>query len=299
MDKKIKLWSSLSVATLISAGVLSGCEPQSEGESTSAQPAEGPSSYQADAGSKASKATAEKAADSGGALSASGGEGEGEGEGEGGGAVDLGTDDIAFVTRLELIRGHLWVGMELFRAGHLEQARTHMKHPKDELYAALKPAFKARGLEPFDSALTDLATAVENDAGAGKVEDAYAALEDELARTRGATPLAPHERLQVVARLVRTAGEEYAIGVNEQGKVINAHEYQDALGFVTVAESMLESIETGGKEEVAETVAQVKKLIEPLHAAWSGVMPPESVDFDPSKLHGAAARIELAALSLD
>src|SRR5690606_14752630 len=86
----------------------------------------------------------------------------GEGEGEGASApADLSQDDAAYLAHLGLVRGHLWVGVQLYNAGHKGMALTHMKHPKDELYADLEPAFEARNEAGFADVLSALAAAVE------------------------------------------------------------------------------------------------------------------------------------------
>src|SRR6187399_1890325 len=61
---------------------------------------------------------------------AAGGEG-GEG-GEGARSADAGVDNVAYLTHLSLIRGHLEVGMELYRQGEHKAAEPHMKHPIEE-----------------------------------------------------------------------------------------------------------------------------------------------------------------------
>ena len=57
--------------------------------------------------------------------------------------ASLATDDIAYLTHLGLIRGHLRVGVDLYEKGVREHAKRHMKHPADELYAALTSASSA------------------------------------------------------------------------------------------------------------------------------------------------------------
>jgi hypothetical protein len=91
-----------------------------------------------------------------------GGEG-GEGGG-GGGAPQLATNDAAYLTQLGLIRGHLNVGFDLYQQGEVDAAKTHMKHPGDELYAALEPAFAARGVPGFAKQLETLAAMVQREA---------------------------------------------------------------------------------------------------------------------------------------
>jgi hypothetical protein len=100
-----------------------------------------------------------------------------------------------------------------------------------------------------------------------------------------------------VQRLVRTAGEEYEEGV-EGGRVVNPHEYQDALGFVRTAEEAVARLKQRGAGH-PELFAKVERELEALDAALPGVVPPEQVSADASLFHGAAARIEIALLSLE
>ena len=58
-------------------------------------------------------------------------------------SVKLFGQPFPVLTQLSLIRGHLFVGMELYRQGAVDHAKTHMKHPQDEIYASLRPAIRA------------------------------------------------------------------------------------------------------------------------------------------------------------
>ena len=103
-------------------------------------------------------------------------------------------------------------------------------------------------------------------------------------------------RLQVILNLMRIAAEEYAIGVKD-GKVVNAHEYQDALGFVRVAERLLEG--ASQEERSSEAVAATREQLDALAVAWPSLIPPDRIETSPSLLYGAAARVEIASLSID
>ena len=211
------------------------------------------------------------------------------------GQPDLATDDVAYLTQLGLVRGHLSVGFGLYREGAKEAARSHMKHPGDELYAALVPAFAARGAPPFDAALAHLATLVERNAPVAEVEAAYADLERGIAAaSAGASKAGLKERLGAVARLVRTAGEEYAEGVKD-GAVVNAHEYQDALGFARVAREMVRTIPAGERARASAAIAAIEAELAKLDHLWPSLVPPPSVKGDAAEIFGAASRIELAA----
>ncbi|MEO0812958.1 MAG: hypothetical protein AAFY60_08845, partial [Myxococcota bacterium] len=99
----------------------------------------------------------------------------------------------------------------------------------------------------------------------------------------------PAPRLKLVAALVREAAAEYAIAVVD-GKMMNAHEYQDAFGFTTVARGLVEGLPDGAaKADAAKTLDEV------LGSMWPGLMPPEALSTAADQLHGAAAKIDLLA----
>lgn len=267
MHKRTKLWSSLSLAALVGTGAVGTYAQQQVDDSAPAQ-----------------------------AIPA--GEGEGEGLAP---EVDPATDDVAYLTQLGLMRGHLLVGLELYRKGHIEHARTHMKHPKSELYAELVPAFEARGSSGFGEQLSALTAAVESDDSAPEtVEGAYSDVLAGIAAAEATVgEVTPVEQLQVVVNLLRTAAEEYGIGVVD-GKVVNGHEYQDAFGFTQTAEAMVNNIDPGDDAELAAGLKTIDAHIQELFdaGAWPAVMPPDTLDVDASLLFGNAARIEIVVLGL-
>lgn len=227
-----------------------------------------------------------------------------DGEGEGAVSQSLINDDAAYLTRLHLILGHLEVGVSLYREGYAAAALTHMKHPADELYAALVPAFAARGVPGFSAQLETLATAVADDAGVATVEDAFAAVTSGIDAAVAGVPATAQSSgalwMQVVVNLMRAAAAEYAIAVVD-GRLENAHEYQDALGFTRVARSLVE--ELAGASAAAQPALQAviktaRNQLGAVQPLWVGVMPPDVVDGQASTLYGAAARVELAASAL-
>lgn len=234
------------------------------------------------------------------ALAGEGGEGEGgEGEGgEGGGAADLTKDDAAYLGQLGLVRGHLWVGVQLYKAGHKDMALTHMKHPGDELYAGLKPAFAARDEEGFAEALSALADAVEQGQSVEMVEQRHRELEAGIADAENLQSANLKVALASIERMVRTAAEEYAIGVRN-GEIVNAHEYQDAYGFVEAAKARLALLNDVQRQESPDAVAEVETQLNAVASLWPALVPEGKVEGDASKLYGAAARIQLAGWELE
>lgn len=271
MARRLKLLTGLSTLALTGALALGGCSGEGEAEGE---------------GEGAEGSTTAVAAGAEG-----GGEGQSEGEGAAG-AGDPATDDIEYMRRLGLVRGHLVAFIELYRAGDFDAAGMHVKHPESELYAGLVPAFKARGEPGFAEALEALVAAAE---ARGDVDGAYAAVVEAIEANAPAASLS--SKLLAVAAMARAAGGEFDIGVEDDGTISNAHEYQDAYGFLTAAQNMLTSEETADMNK-AEAIALAQEQLGIALRSFSGGLVAERTDGTASAIYGAAARIEIAGLGL-
>lgn len=304
MQRRTKVWTRLGYAALAggaSALLLTACGGES-GEGEGKKKSEARQSSTALPGAK------------------SGGEGEGEGAGqhtghaasaagtgEGEGATpdaDLATDNVAYLTQLSLVRGHLLVGMELFRQGAVDASSGHFLHPGIEIYPQLEPALVARGGKPFKADLEALAAKVAKPASKEEVEAAYRTVLtaiDAAEHAKTGTALGdPKSVLKLIEKIVRVAGTEYGNAVKD-GKVVLPVEYQDAYGFVAVAKARLDAIsEARQPAAVQAAAAQAREQLASLAPAWpeGKLIPPEKVTATGAMFHGAAARIEIAALSL-
>jgi hypothetical protein len=165
---------------------------------------------------------------------------------------------------------------------------THAKHPESELYAGLVPAFAARGKPGFAAELDALAHAVER---GEDVEAAYAAVTNAISDNEPDADFAT--RLMAIATLARTAGNEFAIGVADNGTVVNAHEYQDAYGFLMAAREMLASTDAADAQD-AQGLALADEQLQ-IALGEFDALTVNRVDGDASVIHGAAARIEIEA----
>lgn len=205
----------------------------------------------------------------------------------------LATDDTLYLTRLGLIRGHLHVGIALYRSGMLDHARGHMKHPGDELYAELNGAFSQRGSPGFADELDALAHSVEQGAGAAAVDAAYARLLEAItaAEARVApVPDANEERNRAVAaNLLREAAREYGIGVVD-GRIEQVHEYQDAYGFTHIAIDYLRRAPTQAGAPGSKRPSDVDD-VEALLDLWPALVPGAHVDGDAGRIVAVAGEI--------
>jgi hypothetical protein len=262
--RRLKLMTGLSTLAVASALALAGCGGEGEAEGGEGEA---------------------------GAAAVSGESEGGEGESEGGVvAGDPATDDVAYIRLLGLVRGHLVAFYELYRAGDRDMAMMHVKHPESELYASLTPAFAARGKPGFADELRALAAAAEG----GDIDGAYnAAVEAINAHLPAAKPAS---QILAISAMVRTAADEFDIGVEDDGVIVNAHEYQDAYGFLVAARDMLAGLDASDVD-VAEAVGQAHEQIEASLASFDGLVAVQT-EGKASALYGAAARIEIAARGL-
>lgn len=220
----------------------------------------------------------------------------GEG-GEGASSEDSIASDAVYLGQLAFIRGHLNVGVNLYREGDEEASATHMKHPESEIYAALQPALEARDAPGFAEQLAALAVAVESGAPLAEVEAAYQALLQGITAAEQAVPDQNARLLgEVIVDLVSTAAAEYDIAVHDDLTLENAHEYQDALGFIRVAYDYLDRLATVTAD--TSTVNAIREQLDLVHPVWSGLQPPQRLHTRPSVVYGAASRIELAVSRL-
>lgn len=195
-------------------------------------------------------------------------------------------DDTAYLLRLGLMRGHLLVGRELFSQGETAAAKTHAKHPQDEIYAQLADSFKERGARGFAAELSAHARAVES-GDAAAVNAAYRKVSAAIRRHERAVKASRLQVARVVTELLRVAAEEYAIGVVD-AELANAHEYQDAYGFTQVA------LQWAREKKFARIAGQINAVGD----MWHGLTPQKSLPHAASRLYGAAARVEILALRL-
>ena len=274
MVRRTKLWTSMQAVAFVGVTSITACSQDAN---------------------QTSEVSEEKVA----AAAMHHGEGA-HGEGEGvSTALNLAEDDLAYQAQLGLMRGHLLVGNALYQQGFIEHAKTHMKHPESELYADVADVLISRGGQGFAAQLSQLADAVNNEQGDEAVAAAYANIVTAIKQHEALIADDSKQAIQqmlVAASLIRTAADEYAIGVVD-GKTSNVHEYQDAYGFTQVSLDLVDSIDS---EDLAVKVAQkkVKDLIGETSPLWPAIVPADTVDGEAGQLYGVAAQIEIIAASL-
>ncbi len=227
-------------------------------------------------------------------LAQASGEAGESGEGGESGGIEQHSDTVALLTGLSLIEGHLRAGIALYRAGAADMAKTHMKHPKAEIYTDLEPLLGDDGFAPE---LATLAEAVEGGSDVATADAAFDAVLEKIVYARSENHASPRALFDAMMATMRVAADEYAIGVTD-GAISNMHEYQDAWGFAHATRELAQSLTTSDDATVAAAAQKTLVALAETEAVFDGIAPEGTLNGDASALYGAAARIELAALSV-
>jgi hypothetical protein len=201
--------------------------------------------------------------------------------------------DDQYLTHLGLVKGHLFVGVELYKKEFFENAKRHMKHPKSELYAGLIPTFEAKNASGFASELEVLALSVENNEALSIVSKNYKNLLEAISQNENYVDSKSNtfeKKVLLVKLLLEIAAEEYAIGIVD-GNIENKFEYQDALGFTTVAKNILKNANSlSSSEDVKRN--KIIEIIENLSPLWPSLVPTEKINGDAVKILTAVSKID-------
>ena len=113
----------------------------------------------------------------------------------------------------------------------------------------------------------------------------------------GKRPLAAATAVAVIINLLREAAAEYDEAFID-GKLSNAHEYQDAYGFTQIALAWAQDLAKRDDPQIRDVAQRSIAELADLDAMWPALMPPNQVKTKAAQLLGAAARVEIAALDL-
>lgn len=234
MKVELKTWGALGLATALAGAGLAGCSGEA-----------------GEAGESGEAAQVGEAGE--------GGEAGESGEGEGG---ENGALPVA--QRVAFMAGHVEAGLALYRAGEFEAAAKHMQHPVSETHASEREGLRELGFDP--APYEAVSAALEAGETAESVESQLAAVESNLADMRDR---AGGDAAAQIRFLMDTAVAEYSAGVQD-GAVTDAGEYQDAWGFVKVAQDIAQDLESAKADTVRETLSEMISL-------WpNGPVPTES-----------------------
>jgi hypothetical protein len=322
IPRKPRLWRTLGLgaaAVGLATGPAAALNPQSavadpvlwlsQGEAgengavESPEAGEGGEAVAQDEGGEAGEGGTAEAGEAGAALPEAGEQGEAgaaaatataEAGGEAGesGVIDAEDPVIGILTGLALVEGHVRSGLEAQELAQTETSRTHFAHPAAELYESLEPLLEAQGLPEFEAELDTLEDAT-TDADREAAADALMARMSEIRTALAATPA---QRFAALTAITRVAATEYEAGVQD-GRVVNAEEYQDTRGFLAAARAEAEALAQSDDTTVQGAAQDVIAALDEAAAAVPAFDTLDGLPADAGAIVAStAARVELAGL---
>jgi hypothetical protein len=203
-------------------------------------------------------------------------------------------DDASLMTQLGLMRGHLFVGMEVSKAGDAKQASLHFHHPLKEIYAGIEADLKAHNVEGLNTQLAALEAAGD---GQGDVKAAYDGAVAAIGKAEdalGGMKSDPKFVIATAMAMLDQAASEYAAAYPAD-KLAELEEYQDSMGFVMKADALIDTVSDKIKGAGYEAMdADILKL----KTAWPSVTAPEKPVIDAAGVAALVAKIKTAAAAL-
>lgn len=186
--------------------------------------------------------------------------------------------DVDYMTKLGLMKGHLFVAKELLDAGKVDQAEPHIGHPVEEIYADVEDQLSERKIPEFKTPLIKLQDLIK--AGAKDANQVNAEFAASMQAVDGAIAALPEAQrkdpkfvLQVINGLLDTANSEYGAAV-ANGKISAIIEYQDSRGFVMYAEMLYKDIAAQVAKTSPETDKAIVANMTELKANWPTAIAP-------------------------
>jgi len=196
-------------------------------------------------------------------------------------------DGISYVTKMALIQGHLWVAAQLVEAGEMDLGAKHAKHPAQEVYQELLPFFHQIGSPGFADELDAMSQRFQHSSGTG-VQASFLRVMAVINDIVAAQGLDDAAKLRVARALIAQAVIEYRAGVVD-GEIADLQEYQDARGFLHIAETFVTQC-TGSKER--------GRLLDQFQSAktlWPGLNPEGPIMADRARLSRLIGQLDAAA----
>lgn len=210
-------------------------------------------------------------------------------------ALTFSAEQVRHATALAQMQAHLQASLANWEAGDYEMASVHAAHPVEELWELVADELEEHGVAaPLKEAL-EAYEALAGEAGqAGQVKvahgEAITAVQQAMKALVGTGVLEdPAFRAALVAELMEGVEEEYGEAV-QNGRVVELEEYQDAWGFLQVAQSLYEPIADEVKAAEAEAAEEIEEEFDVLAEAFPAVQPP-ATPLAPEEIKEAAGEI--------
>ncbi|MDF5718115.1 MAG: helix-hairpin-helix domain-containing protein [Rhizonema sp. NSF051] len=185
--------------------------------------------------------------------------------------------DVDYMTKLGLMKGHLYVAKELLEQNQPKQAEPHIGHPVEEIYVDVEEQLNERKVKEFKSTLGSFQDLVKSNAKDAKVKTDYTAsmqgVDGAIAALNAEERSKPTFVLQVINGLLDTANSEYGAAV-AGGKISAIIEYQDSRGFVTYANELYKEVSSQMAKDHPSAHKSIQSNLAELTKNWPTALAP-------------------------
>ena len=185
----------------------------------------------------------------------------------------LNNTNVDFATNIEFIKGHLSAAVSNKQAGNNELTQTHTFHPIIEIYTLIRNQLSSADSElnkTLINSLNNLTSIVflstptefvnTTDSVKNLLDKALVTVipENEVADIKF--------NMSILINLLKTAESEYEVGI-ANGTITNIAEYQDAQGFISAADELLNKTTSSLNQTMANKFAEIKDSFQELKIA--------------------------------
>jgi hypothetical protein len=220
--------------------------------------------------------------------------GEGGEGGEGGAIAQDANPNVAYLTRLYLVEGHLRAALSLYQMGLTDEAIGLSGHPEAEMMDEVRDGLAAHGIADITPAMDAFTDAMVHSAS---VSDVDAALATVSATITEAADLDARSRFDAIIALTRAAADEFT-GSIEDGQVTELMAYFESRGFIEVARSALDALVGSSDPVVAASAQKSLTALDDTGDAFGEMSLTSPAPEGGNILAATAARIELASLKV-
>ncbi|MBW4614192.1 MAG: helix-hairpin-helix domain-containing protein [Desmonostoc vinosum HA7617-LM4] len=203
--------------------------------------------------------------------------------------------DVDYMTKLGLMKGHLFVAQELLDQNQPKQAEPHIGHPVEEIYVDVEEQLTERKVKEFKTSLVSLQDLVKSNPKDAKVKTDFTA---SVQAVDGAIAALPEDQrskpgfvLQVINGLLDAANSEYGAAIAD-GKVAAAIEYQDSRGFVIYANDLYKGVSSQVSKDNPEAHKAIETSMAELIKVWPAAIPPAKLVKTPEEVTKLVKTIE-------
>ena len=219
---------------------------------------------------------------------AEGGEG-----GEAGATADL-SPDIAYLTQLALVEGHLRAAALLYEKGQPDEAIGLSYHPEAEMMDEVRANLAAHGAADITPAMTAMSQAMEAGADLATVTARLGDLHALIAAATAPEDEKVRTRFDAIVALTKAAAHEYeeSLGTDAVEDVMAWHE---AWAFLQIARDLATALSALPDAKAAAAGAKIVTALDAAAPAFGDLMAATPLVGDPGILLAVAGRVELAA----